>query len=233
MVLADDNFATIVGAVERGRTIYSNIVQFVRFQLSTSLGAIATILGASVVGLPVPFSPIQVLWVNLIADGPPAMTLGVDPPAPQVMQQPPRAADAAILTVSRLVRLLSFAAVMAVGTLTLLAHGRDRWGDDIAFTMTFTTFVLFQMFNVFNVRTHDESVFSRRLFVNTRLLLAVASVVVLQLLATQWAPLQSLFGTVDLSAPQIGVCVAVASLVLWVEELRKLVARALRRRAVA
>ena len=80
MVLADDNFASIVGAVELGRTIYANIVKFVRFQLSTNLGAIATILGASLLALPVPFSPIQVLWVNLIADGPPAITLGVDPP---------------------------------------------------------------------------------------------------------------------------------------------------------
>ena len=233
MVLVDDNFASIVGAVERGRTIYTNIVQFVRFQLSTNLGAIGTILGASLVGLPVPFSPIQVLWVNLIADGPPAMTLGVDPPAPGAMQQPPRPSDAAILPARRIARLLSFAAVMAAGTLTLLAYGRDHWGDDIAFTMAFTTFVLFQMFNVFNTRTHDESVFSRRLFVNPKLLMAVGSVLILQLLATQWAPMQGLFGTVDLSPAQIGVCLAVASLVLWVEELRKVVVRMTHRRVAA
>jgi Ca2+-transporting ATPase len=229
MVLVDDNFASIVGAVERGRTIYANIVQFVRFQLSTNLAAIGTILGASLVGLPVPFSPIQVLWVNLIADGPPAMTLGVDPPAPGAMQQPPRPADAAILPARRIMRLLEFAAVMAASTLVLFSYGRGEWGDDVAFTMTFTTFVLFQMFNVFNTRTHDESVFSRRLYANPKLLMAVVAVIGMQLLATQWAPMQSLFGTVDLSPGQIGVCLLVASLVVWVEELRKIVARAIRR----
>jgi len=86
---------------------------------------------------------------------------------------------------------------------------------------------------VFNTRTHDESVFSRRLFVNPKLLMAVGAVVILQLLATQWAPMQSLFGTVDLSPAQIGVCLAVASLVLWVEELRKVVVRMTHRRVAA
>ena len=229
MVLADDNFATIVGAVERGRTIYANIVEFVRFQLSTNLGAIGTILGASLFGLPVPFSPIQVLWVNLIADGPPAMSLGLDPPDRQVMEQAPRAADAAILTPARIARLLFFAVVMTVGTLVLLVAARDRWGEEVALTMTFTTFVLFQMFNVFNARTEGESVFGPKLLANSRLLAAVVVVVGLQLLATQWNPLQRLFGTVDLSAAQVGLCVATASTVLWVEELRKLGARVLGR----
>ena len=90
MVLTDDNFATIVTAVERGRTIYDNIVKFVRFQLSTNLGAISTLIGAPLVGLPVPFTALQVLWVNLIMDGPPAMALGVDPPARDTMSRAPR-----------------------------------------------------------------------------------------------------------------------------------------------
>jgi Ca2+-transporting ATPase len=85
MVLTDDNFATIVNAVERGRAIYDNIVNFVRFQLSTNFGAIITILLAQVVGLPAPFTAIQILWVNLIMDGPPELALGVDPPDPDVM----------------------------------------------------------------------------------------------------------------------------------------------------
>ena len=89
MVLTDDNFATIVSAVERGRTIYDNIVKFVRFQLSTNLGAIITLIGAQLVGLPVPFTALQVLWVNLIMDGPPAMALGVDPPAGDTMEPGP------------------------------------------------------------------------------------------------------------------------------------------------
>ena len=227
MVLADDNFATIVQAVERGRTIYANIVKFVRFQLSTNLGAIATILGASLLALPVPFSPIQVLWVNLIADGPPAMTLGVDPPDGQVMQHPPRASDAAILTGRRISRLLFFASVMASGSLLLLVYARGRWGEEVALTMTFTTFVLFQMVNVFNARTERESAFSPQLLANRKLLVAVASVIVLQLLTVTWAPLQELFGTVDLTVGQVALCMLVASSVLWLEELRKIGARLL------
>jgi P-type Ca2+ transporter type 2C len=202
--------------------------------LATNLGAIATILGASLLSLPVPFSPIQVLWVNLIADGPPALTLGVDPPDPRVMRDSPRPAGAAILSTHRIIRLVGLASVMAVGTLGLLVYARGRWGEDIALTMTFTTFVLFQMFNVFNARTENESVFTRQLWANTRLLGAVAVVLVLQLLAVVWVPLQSLFGTIDLTAGQTALCVAVASTVVWAEELRKLATRAwIRRRPAA
>jgi Ca2+-transporting ATPase len=225
MVLADDNFASIVGAVELGRTIYANIVKFVRFQLSTNLGAIATILGASLLALPVPFSPIQVLWVNLIADGPPAITLGVDPPDGREMLKSPRASDAAILTGRRIGRLLWFAAIMAAGTLGLLVWARDQWGEDVALSMAFTTFVLFQMFNVFNARTEHETVFTRQMFANTKLLLAIASVVLLQVLAVEWGPLQNLFDTESLTWPQVGLCFTVASTILWLEEIRKVGAR--------
>jgi len=233
MVLADDNFASIVGAVELGRTIYANIVKFVRFQLSTNLGAIATILGASLLALPVPFSPIQVLWVNLIADGPPAITLGVDPPDGREMLKAPRASDAAILTGRRVGRLLWFAAIMAAGTLGLLAVAGDEWSDGVARSMAFTTFVLFQMFNVFNARTENETVFTRQLLANRKLLLAIGAVVVLQVLAVEWKPLQNLFETESLSGPQVALCFAVASSILWLEELRKVFARAMASRSAA
>ncbi|HMQ26586.1 MAG TPA: HAD-IC family P-type ATPase, partial [Acidimicrobiales bacterium] len=113
MVLTDDNFATIVRAVREGRTIYDNIVKFVRFQLSTNLGAIASLVGAQLAGLPTPFSAIQVLWINLIMDGPPAMALGVDPPAEGTMARAPRDPRAAILSGRRLSVLISYGAVMA------------------------------------------------------------------------------------------------------------------------
>jgi len=231
MVLTDDNFATIVGAVERGRTIYDNIVKFVRFQLATNLGAISTILGASLFGLPVPFSPIQVLWVNLIADGPPAMTLGVDSPEPGVMGRKPLPSDSAILTVPRISRLVFLGVVMAVGILTMFVWARDQYGEDVALTMAFTAFVLQQMVNVFNSRTENGSVFCRYTFTNWRLWAVVAGVVVLQVLATVWAPLQSLFGTLHLSGEQWGVVVVVALSVLVVEELRKVGVRVLLRRS--
>jgi len=231
MVLTDDNFATIVGAVERGRTIYDNIVKFVRFQLATNMGAISTILGASLFGLPVPFSPIQVLWVNLIADGPPAMTLGIDQPQPGVMGRSPIASDASILTARRIGRLVFLGVVMAAGILTMFVWARDRYGEDIALTMAFTAFVLQQMVNVFNSRTEDGSVFCRYTFTNWRLWAVVGGVVVLQALATTWKPLQSLFGTEHLTWAQWGVAVGVALSVLVVEELRKVVVRALGRRS--
>ena len=230
MVLTDDNFATIVGAVERGRTIYDNIVKFVRFQLATNMGAISTILGASLFGLPVPFSPIQVLWVNLIADGPPAMTLGIDQPQPGVMSRRPVPSNAAILTGRRIGRLVFLGVVMALGVLTMFVWARNRYGEDVALTMAFTAFVLQQMVNVFNSRTENGSVFCRYTFTNWRLWAVVGLVVVLQVLATIWNPLQSLFGTEHLTLEQWGVALAVALSVLVVEELRKVVVRLSMRR---
>lgn len=102
MVLTDDNFATIVRAVREGRTIYDNIVKFVRFQLSTNIGALLAVFTAPFLGLPLPFSPIQLLWVNIIMDGPPAMALGADPSQPGVMDVPPRARDERILSLRRI-----------------------------------------------------------------------------------------------------------------------------------
>ncbi len=152
MVLTDDNFATIVTAVERGRTIYDNIVKFVRFQLSTNLGAISTLIGAQLVGLPVPFTALQVLWVNLIMDGPPAMALGVDPPSGDTMSRNPRHPEDRILHGRRLRVLVGYGAVMAVGTLGVLAWAMDNNTEAHALSLAFTTFVMFQVFNVFNAR---------------------------------------------------------------------------------
>jgi Ca2+-transporting ATPase len=231
MVLADDNFATIVGAVERGRTIYDNIVKFVRFQLSTNLGAIGTMLTASALGLPVPFTAIQVLYVNLIADGPPAMTLGVDPPAPGVMDRAPRRPDDAILDLRRGSRLLFFAAIMVVGTVGVLVWGRDRFGEEVGLTMAFTTFVLFQMVNVFNARIEQGSALTRYAFTNSKLWMAVGSVVALQALVVHVPFLQDVFDTTGLTLSQWLVCIGLALTVLLAEELRKVVARALPERS--
>ena len=225
MVLTDDNFATIVSAVREGRTIYDNIVKFVRFQLSTNLGAIMSLVGAQIADLPVPFTAIQVLWVNLIMDGPPAMALGVDPPANGTMSRPPREPSARILNGGRLTRLVACGAVMAAGTLSVLAWAVGTGTEAHALTLAFTTFVLYQVFNVFNARTENASVFSRDLFRNAKLWLAVGGVVVLQVLAVHVEPVQELFGTTDLTPADWGVAIAVASSVLWFEELRKLADR--------
>ncbi|MEZ5142993.1 MAG: HAD-IC family P-type ATPase [Acidimicrobiales bacterium] len=230
MVLTDDNFATIVGAVERGRTIYDNIVTFVRFQLSTNLGAIATFLAAGLAGLPVPFTPVQVLFVNIIADGPPAMTLGVDPPAAGVMQRRPRPQGAAILSARRVGRLVFFGLVMMLGTIGVLTWADGRYGQDVALSMAFTTFVLFQMVNVFNARAEHTSALTRDAFRNGKLWMAIAGVIGLQVLLVNVPVLQDAFDTTALTVGQWLVCALVASTVLWVEELRKLVVRLLPRK---
>ena len=225
MVLTDDNFATIVTAVERGRTIYDNIVKFVRFQLSTNLGAISTLIGAQLVGLPVPFTALQVLWVNLIMDGPPAMALGVDPPARDTMSRAPRRADDRILHGRRLRVLVGYGAVMALGTLGVLAWAMDNNTEAHALSLAFTTFVMFQVFNVFNARAEDRTIFTRDLFTNNKLWAAVLGVVVLQVLAVTVEPFQEVFGTVDLDADDWLVAVGVASSIIWLDELRKLAGR--------
>ncbi len=173
MILTDDNFATIVRAVEEGRTIYANIVKFVRFQLATNIGALATVLAAVLLGWPVPFNPIQILWVNIIMDGPPAMALGVDPARPGAMGEPPRAPGAEILTLRRLAILALLAAVMTAGTLGVYYYGRASGDETRATTLAFTTFVLFQFFNVFNARAETGSAFTRHFFSNRPLWLAL------------------------------------------------------------
>ena len=226
MVLTDDNFATIVGAVERGRTIYDNILKFVRFQLATSMGAISTILGASLLNQPVPFSPLQVLWVNLIADGPPAITLGVDAPASDIMTRPPIRSDAQILTRARLGQVLFQGVVMGVATLVLFiwAHSVGH-SEVLASTMAFTAFVLAQLVNVFTARSETQSFFSMYTFTNKMLLGVVFGVALLQVAATTWAPFESLFGTTDLTLVQWGQCLLVPLALLVAAECWKFVAR--------
>ncbi len=228
LVLTDDNFATIVRAVKEGRTIYDNIVKFVRFQLSTNIGAILTVLGAPFLGFATPFTAIQILWVNIIMDGPPAMTLGVEPARPGIMRQPPRAADASILSWQRMWRIFLYGLTMAAGTLAVYAWGLTTPGGEAkAGTLAFTTFVLFQFFNIFNARAESGSAFNRQFFRNGKLWLALAAVVGLQVVAVHWAPAQAVFDTVDLAAFEWAIAVSVASTTLWLDEARKQMLRVL------
>jgi Ca2+-transporting ATPase len=222
LILTDDNFATIVGAVREGRTIYANLVKFVRFQLSTNIGAIQAVLGASLLGWATPFSPVQILWINIIMDGPPAMTLGVEPARPGVMDEPPRPSEARILTVRRLGTLVFYGTIMAAGTLAVFDSAMPK-GKDYALTMAFTTFVLFQFFNVFNARAEEGTAFNPRFLRNRWLWMALGGVLALQVLVVHWAPAQALFHTTHLSPADWGIAFGVASSVLVLDELRKLV----------
>ena len=222
MVLTDDNFATIVGAVKEGRTIYDNIVKFVRFQLSTNIGAILTVLGAQLLGLPTPFTAIQILWINIILDGPPAMTLGLEPARLGIMSEPPRRPDARILSMARTRRLLMYGLTMAAGTLGLFHYAQES-GETYALTLAFTTFVLFQFFNLFNARAEYDTTFNRRFFRNGKLWAALGAVIGLQGLAVHWPPAQQIFNTTALSAKDWGLACAVAASILLLDEGYKLI----------
>lgn len=192
MLLQDDNFATIVKAVREGRTIFDNIRRFVRFQLSTNIGAILTITSASVMGLPIPFNPIQVLWINIIMDGPPAQSLGVEPPEKGVMERPPLKEE--IIPRKNLIRIVVAGVVMTVGTLALYYYLLSG-GVDLtkAMTMAFTVFVMYQIFNVFNCRSDGG-------FSNKFLFIAVGASFLLQLGVIYLPFLQGIFRTTSLGA---------------------------------
>jgi Ca2+-transporting ATPase len=225
MVLTDDNFATIVGAVREGRTLYDNILKFIRFQLSTTMGAILTVFFAPLVGLPEPFTAIQILWVAMIMDGPPAVALALDAARPGIMREPPRGRDAQMLTLRRLSKIIAFGVTMMTGTLAVLYYGLQTGTAAHALTLAFTTFVLFQFFNVFNARAETGSAFNQHFFDNRMLWISLTGVVVLQAVAVHWPPAQAIFHTTALTASDWGIAAAVAASVLLLEEGRKLAMR--------
>jgi Ca2+-transporting ATPase len=249
IVLADDNFATIVAAVEEGRAIFANIRKFLRFLLSSNIGEVLTmffgVLLATQIGIPaaesgivLPLLATQILWINLVTDGMPALALGVDPADEGLMTQPPRPAGEGVITAQMWRGIIIVGVVMAAGTLFVLdaalpgglveGTGDLRYGQ----TMAFTTLMLFQLFNVFNARSDTASAFSR-LFTNRWLWGAIALSLVLQLVVVYVPALQRAFGTVKLGTGDWLRCIAVASTVLWVREAGKGVARRAQREPAA
>jgi P-type Ca2+ transporter type 2C len=241
IVLADDNFASIVAAVEEGRAIFANIRKFLRYLLSSNIGEVMTmffgVLLASRIGLraegttiALPLLATQILWINLVTDGAPAIALGVDPADDGLMQQPPRPHGESVVTARMWRGILFVGVIMAAGTLLVLdaalPGGFVQGTGDMRYaqSMAFTTLILFQVFNVFNARSDERSAFTG-LFTNRWLWLAIALSVALQFVVLQVPALQQAFGTVGLGAADWGRCVVVASSVLWLRELTKLVAR--------
>jgi Ca2+-transporting ATPase len=244
MVLADDNFATIVAAVEEGRAIFANIRKFLRYLLSSNIGEVLTmffgVLLAGQIGLDttggavvLPLLATQILWINLVTDGPPALALGVDPADEGLMNQPPRPAGEGVITPQMWRGIALVGVIMAAGTLFVLdaslPGGFVAGNGDLRYaqTMAFTTLMLFQVFNVVNARSDERSAFVR-LFTNGWLWAAIGGSIALQVLVVYVPFLQRAFGTVGLSARDWVFCVAVASSVLWLREASKLVARGLR-----
>ncbi len=242
MVLADDNFASIVAAVEEGRAIFANIRKFLRYLLSSNIGEVMTmffgVLLAPVIGLRadgegvvLPLLATQLLWINLVTDGAPALALGVDPADPGLMDRPPRSKHEGVITRRMWFGIGLVGSVMAAGTLFVLdasmPGGLVAGAGDLRYaqTMAFTTLVLCQLFNVFNARSDDASAFSR-VFANAWVWAAVGLSLALQAAVIHAPVLQQAFSTTALSGGDWLRCLLVASSVLWARELVKAVARA-------
>jgi Ca2+-transporting ATPase len=197
-------------------------VKFVRFQLSTTIGAILTVFFAPLAGLPEPFTPIQLLWVALIMDGPPAVSLALDTGRPGIMLEPPRRRAEPVLPFSRVTKIVAYGITMMVGTLGVLYYGLRTGPEQRALTLAFTTFVLFQFFNVFNARTEQGTSFNAHVFANAMLWASLAGVMALQAIAVHWPRAQAIFGTGGMSLADWGLATGVAASVLLLEEGRKL-----------
>ncbi|MFY9263273.1 MAG: cation-translocating P-type ATPase [Arcanobacterium sp.] len=241
MILADDNFATIVSAVRNGRLIFDNIRKFLRFLLSSNMGEVfAVFLGTLLAGVlgfmnddgtvAAPLLATQILWINLLTDSFPALAMGVDPAVDDVMARKPRRLTDRVLGKTMWMRIVFLGLVMGLITIFMLdwyepsGLFEGHWHIDEARTAAFTTLVFAQLFNAFNSRSAYHSAF-HDLFGNKWLWGAVGLATVLQIAVVEIPLLQTGFGTVSMRWQDWLFCVVVASIVLWVEEIRKFVAR--------
>jgi P-type Ca2+ transporter type 2C len=218
MTLTDDNFASIVSAIESGRGVYANIRKYLMYLLAANLGEIVLLLGASLLGRPLPLSAVQILYINLATDGLPALALSVDPAEADLMRRPPRKRAEGIFT-RPIVRLVTVGGVWSgLSTLALFtwAHATDR-GLDEAMTMTFVTLVLIEFFKAYSFRSDRRSVFDRP-FANRWLNLAIVWELLLLMLVLHVPFLQDAFRTSSLSADSWAIVVSTAATVIPVLE---------------
>ncbi|MCX8182060.1 MAG: HAD-IC family P-type ATPase [Candidatus Methanomethyliaceae archaeon] len=225
MVLVDDNFSSIVNAIEEGRVVFENIRKVVKYLVSTNLGEIITIIGALLFlpGFPLIFTPVQILWVNLVTDGLLDKFLAMEPKEKDVMEQPPRKPDEKIINRDIAVNIAYVSLFMAVGTLWIF---NSAWIDgDLqkAQTLGFTTIAMFQVFNAINCRSRTTSIFKLGFITNKYLLIGIITSVSLQILATFLHPLQIALGTIALSFWDWAKVFLVSSSVFFADELRKFI----------
>ncbi|KAI0102333.1 calcium-transporting ATPase type 2C member 1 [Hypoxylon sp. NC0597] len=224
MILTDDDFSTILRAIEEGKGIFNNIQNFITFQLSTSVASLILVLLCTCMGFKTPLNAMQILWINIIMDGPPAQSLGVERVDPDVMSRPPRSRSEPVLTRALLQRVLTSAMIIMAGTMIVYTHemldGEVSRRDT---TMTFTCFVLFDMFNALTCRSESKSVFRGEvgLFSNKLFNWAVSLSLAGQLLVVYFPWLQEVFQTEALGLFDLIRLVVLASSVFWVDEARK------------
>jgi len=221
MILTDDNFASIVGAVEEGRKIYQNIKKFIHYLISCNLGEIIAISGAILIGLPSPLIPIQILWVNLVTDGLPALALGLDPTEEDIMRRPPRDPNKGIF--SGKMGFNIFSQGIFIGFLTLCAFylGFSFYSLDIARTMAFATLSFSQLSQSLNSRSEKYSIFKIGLFTNLYLIMAIFISGLVQFIVISMASLQVIFKTVPLTLNQWWIIIILSlSPIIYVELLK-------------
>lgn len=211
MILQNNDFSTIIKAIKEGRKIFDNIKRFVKFQVSTNVGAILTIVGTSILNLPLPFNPAQLLWLNIVMDGPPAQTLGMEGAEKDIMQRPPETGD--ILTKKTLIQIFISGLVMAIGTITVFAYEIHSGVDTKkAMTIAFTLFVLYQLFNAFNGKANSNKS-SKYLYIGIILSF------ILQLLILYVPQLQIIFRTTSIGLIDWLIIIIVASTILITQKI--------------
>lgn len=232
MVLLDDNFATIVNAVEEGRIVYDNIRKFVKYTMTSNAGEVCVMILGPLFGMPLPLLPLQILWVNLVTDGLPGLALAVEPAEQDTMRRPPVAPGEHILGRGMGIDIAWIGVLMGVVSLAL---GYWYWAYESVTdarwrTIVFTVLTMSQMGNALATRSETESVFQQGLFSNRALIGSILLTFVLQLAVIYLKPLQILFRTEALSVAELGVCLALSTVVFLSVELKKWITRSGQRR---
>jgi len=230
MVLLDDNFSTIVAAVEEGRIIYDNIRKFIKYLLTTNFGEILVMLLAPFLGMPLPLLPLQILWINLVTDGLPALALSIEPAEKDIMNRPPRHPNETVFARGVGRHILWVGVVMGLVPLGagffFWKSGRPEWQTVVFVTLTFA-----QLAHVMAIRSERDSLLTIGIFSNRPLFGAVLLTAVLQFAVIYIPPVSKVFRTLPLALPQLVLCIALSWLIFWVVEFEKYLARRKRRRA--
>jgi len=222
MILLNDDFSTINAAIEEGKSIFNGIKNFLRFQVTTSISALTLIALTSVIGYDSPLNPMQILFLNIIMDGPPAQTLGIEPLDEDILKLPPRNPTESIVSQRMLMNIFFNSFLMVLGTLFIYFNRAvDGHISNEDATMTFATFIFFQIFNAFNCRSEKKSVFEIGVFKNVPFIISIIFCVVGTLSLIYVPFLNPIFNTSPLSLRNISLCIGTASSVFIAEEVTK------------
>ena len=223
MVLLDDNFATIVNAVEEGRIVYDNIRKFVRYTMTSNAGEICVMVLGPLLGMPLPLLPLQILWINLVTDGLPGLALAIEKAERDTMKRPPYPPQAHIFD-RPMIRDIAWIGLL-MGIVSLLM-GYFYWSSNPEQerhwrTLVFTVLTLTQMGNAMAIRSTRDSLFRIGVFSNPAMIGSVALTFTLQLAVVYWQPLQDIFMTTGLTAGEFLGCILLSTVVFWAIELQK------------